>query len=59
MMALTKVWTPDAVTGPVLAIVDGSVVPMEVCSAAASFCACAVAWDTCMFDMIRLICLAV
>ena len=58
-MALTKVWTPDAVTWPVLAIVDGSVVPMDVCSAAASFCACAVAWDTCMLDRTLLMCLAV
>ena len=58
-MALTKVWTSDAVTGPVLAIVLGSVVPMEACSAAASFCACAVACDTCMFDTIRPLCLAV
>ena len=58
-MAFTKVWTPDAVTGPVLAMVDGSVVPIELCSAAASFCACAVAWDTCMFDETLLTCLAV
>ena len=58
-MALTKVWTLDAVTGPVLAIVVGSVVPIEVCSAAASFCACAVAWDTCMFNRTLPICLDV
>ena len=58
-MALTKVWTPDAVTWPVLAIVVGSVVPIEVCSAAASFCACAVAWDTCMLHQTCMMCLAV
>ena len=57
MTALTKVWTPEAVTGPLLEIVDGSVVPIEVCSAVASFWACAVAWDTCMlfcslFDLV-------
>ena len=47
VMTLTMVWTLEAVTAPALAMVEGNTVS-AFCSAAASVCACAVAWDTCM-----------
>ena len=40
---LTYVWMPEAATEPALATVEGNTLFGELCSAAASVCACAVA----------------
>lgn len=46
VMTLTMVWMLEAATEPALAMVEGNT-KSGVCSAAASVCACDVAWETC------------